>query len=130
MSTRKDIFLIKEFVLPSAAGTVQSEAFDLFEAKTKADIHNMHMQLEVSLPDITLPASTTLSVSVESSNDSTFATDKQSAVLGTLTAGDIEGQKFYTKPSEKPLRYWRAVITTTGSTGNLSAHNAAFAIVF
>jgi len=130
MSTRKDVFLIKTFALPAAAGTMQSEAFDLFEAKTKNDVHNMHMQLEVSVPDITLPAGTTLTVSVESSDDDTFATDKQSLVLGTFTPGDLEGQKVYAKPSEKPLRYWRAVITTTGATGDLSEHNAEFAIVF
>jgi len=130
MSTRKDIFLIKTFALPAAAGTVQSEAFDLFEAKTKNDVHNVHMQLEVSLPDITLPAGTTLIVSVESSDDDTFATDKQTAVLGTLMPGERFGVKLYAKPSEKPSRYWRAAITTTGATGNLSAHNAEFALVF
>jgi len=130
MSTRKDILLIKDFALPAAAGTVQSTAFDLFEAKTKADIHSMHAQLEVSLPGVTLPASTTLTVSVESSDDSTFATDKQSFVLGTLTTGAHSNLKWQTKPSEKPKRYWRAVITTTGTTGNLSAIKAEFAIEF
>jgi len=130
MSTRKDEFLIKKFALPAAAGTVQSQAFDLFEAKTKADIHNMHMQLEVSVPNITLPASTTLTVSVESSDSATFATNKETFALGTLTAGTHEDVKMYTNPAEKPKRYWRAVITTTGATGNLSAHNAEFAIVF
>jgi hypothetical protein len=130
MSSRKDVFLIKTFALPAAAGTVQSEAFDLFEAKTKADIHNMHMQLEVSLPDITLAAGTSLTVSVESSDDATFATDRQSFVLGTLTPGEVKDVKLYAKPSEKPKRYWRAVITTSGATGNLSASTAEFAIVF
>ena len=130
MSTRKDVFLIKTFALPAAAGTVQSKAFDLFEAKTKNDVHNMHMQLEVSLPDITLPAATSMTVSVESSDDSTFVTDKQTTVLGTLMPRERFGVKLYTKPSEKPNRYWRAVITTTGTTGNLSTHNAEFAIVF
>ena len=131
MSTRKDVFLIKTFALPSAAGTVQSEAFDLFEAKTKADIHNMHAQLEVSLPgSLTLPASTSLTVSVESSDASDFTTDKQSFVLGTLAPGMHKDQKWQVKPSEKPKRYFRAAITTTGSTGNLSAQSAEFAIVF
>jgi hypothetical protein len=130
MSTRKDILLMKEFALPAAAGTVQSEAFDMFEAKTKNDVHNIHAQFEVSLPDITLPASTTLTVSVESSDDPTFATEKQSFVLGTLTAGAHAEPKWQTKPSEKPKRYWRAVITTTGSTGNLSTTKAILALVF
>jgi len=130
MSTRKDIFLIKTFALPSTAGVVQSKSFDLFESKTKNDVHSMHMQFEVSLPDITLPAGTTLTVSVESSDDKTFATDKQTTVLSTLMPGERFGVKLYVTPSEKPKRYWRAVITTTGSTGDLSAHNAEFAIVF
>jgi hypothetical protein len=130
MSTRKDILLIKTFALPAAAGSVQSEAFDLFEAKTKNDIHDIHAQLEVSLPDMTLPASTTLTVAVESSDAADFATNKSSSVLGTLSAGTISNQKFQVKPSEKPKRYWRAVITTTGTTGNLSALKAEFAIVF
>ena len=131
MSTRKDILLIKTFALPAAAGTVQSQAFDLFEAETKNDIHNMHAQLEVSLPgSLTLPASTSLTVSVESSDAADFTTDKQSFVLGTLTPGTHKDQKWQAKPSEKPKRYWRAVITTTGSTGDLSAVSAEFAIVF
>jgi hypothetical protein len=90
----------------------------------------MHMQLEVSLPDITLAAGSTLTVSAESCDDPTFATDKQSFALGTFAAGDIKEQKLYVKPSEKPKQYWRAVITTTGTTGDLSAGNATFAIVF
>ena len=130
MSTRKDIYLQKKFALPAAAGTVQSQPFDLFEAKTVNDVHNIHAQLEVSLPNITLPAGTNLTVSVESSDVSTFATGRQSFVLGTLTAGTHREPKFEVKPSEKPKRYWRAVITTTGATGNLSALIAEFSIVF
>ena len=130
MSTRKDDFIRKSFALPAAAGTVQSGAFDIFEAKTRNDVHNMHMQFEVNVPNITLPASTTLTVSVESSNSATFASDKETFALGTLTAGTIAETKMYAKPAEKPKRYWRAVITTTGATGDLSASKAEFAIVF
>jgi hypothetical protein len=121
---------MKTFALPAAAGTVQSEVFDMFEAKTKNDVLNIHAQFEVSLPNITPPASTTLTVTVESSYAVDFATDRQSHVLGTLTAGAHADVKFQTKPSEKPKRYWRAVITTSGATGNLSASIAEFAIVF
>ena len=120
---------MKEFALPAAAGSVQSEAFDMFEAKTPNDVHNIHAQFEVSLPGITLPASTSLTVSVESSDVANFATDKQSFVLGALVPGTYTGQKFQTKLSEKPKRYWRAVITTTG-TVNLATSKAEFAIVF
>ena len=130
MSTRKDILLMKEFALPSAAGTVQSEAFDMFEAKTPNDVHDIHAQFEVCLPGITLPASTSLTVSVESSDKADFTTDKQSFVLGTLTEGEYGEQKWQTKPSEKPKRYWRAVITTSGTTGNLSSIKAEFSLVF
>jgi hypothetical protein len=38
--------------------------------------------------------------------------------------------KFQAKPSEKPKRYWRAVITTTGATGNLSTIKATMWLVF
>jgi hypothetical protein len=130
MSTRKDVFLIKKFALPAAAGSVQSASFDLFEARTVNDIHNIHAELEVSLPNLTLPAGTTLTVSVESSDSATFATDKQTFALGTLSAGEHANVKFQAKPSEKPKRYWRAVVTTTGATGNLSALTAELALVF
>ena len=121
---------MKEFTLPAAAGSVQSEAFDMFDPKTKADIHNIHAEFEVSLPNVTLTAGTTLTVSVESSDVATFATDRQSTVLGTLAPGTHRDQKWNVKPSERPKRYWRAVITTTGTTGNLSTTRAVFSIVF
>jgi hypothetical protein len=84
----------------------------------------------VRLPDITLAAGTSMTVSVEGSDDSTFATNKQSFVLGTFTPGKIEGQKLYAKLSEKPKRYWRAVVTTSDTTGDLSASNAKLSIAF
>ena len=121
---------MKVFALPAAAGTVHSEAFDLFDAKTVNDVHNIHAQLEVSLLNITLEDDSSLTVSVESSDAADFAKDKQSFVLGTFAAGTHKDQKWQIKPSEKPKRYWRAVITTTGSTGDLSDTQAEFAIVF
>ena len=121
---------MKHFALPAAAGTVLSEAFDMFEAVTKNDVHNIHAQLEVSLLNITLEDDSTLTVSVESSDAVDFESDKQSFVLGTLAPGTHKDQKWQIKPSEKPKRYWRAVITTTGDTGDLSDTKAEFAIVF
>jgi len=121
---------MKEFALPAAAGTVQSEAFDMFEAKTPNDVHNIHAEFEVSLANITLAAGTSLTVSVESSDVADFATGRQSFVLGTLAPGTHRDQKWTAKPAEKPRRYWRAVITTTGATGNLSTTRAVLSIVF
>jgi len=120
---------MKEFSLPAAAGTVTSEAFDLFEEKTPNDIHNIHAQFEVSLLNVTLPAGS-ITISVESSDVANFATDKQTFMLGTLTTGTHSNQKWTVKNSEKPKRYWRAVITTTGATGNLSTTKAVLSIVF
>jgi hypothetical protein len=64
------------------------------------------------------------------SDVATFATDRQSFVLGTLATGTHADAKFYAKPQEFPKRYWRAVITTAGATDNLSALIAEFSIVF
>jgi len=129
MSTRKDALLIKTFALPAESGLAYSEVFDLFEAETKNDIHNIHAQFEVSLPALTLPSGASLVVYVVMSDSSALLSDNQLILQTTLTEGTYAAQKFQFKASEKPKRYWRAAVQLGGDC-DLSAHTAEFAIVF
>jgi hypothetical protein len=129
MSTRKDVFLTKTVALSTSEVQIFSEVFDLFEAKTKNDVHNIHAQFEVSLPPCTVGEEGQLVVILQSSDDPEFGDAMPSmSLVCMIETGTHEAKKGQVKASEKPKRYWRLCVQQVDV--SFSEPTAEFAIVF
>lgn len=115
--TSKDAALIVS-AKPSGttATTAASNAINL-GAIDAVGVRSEPFELEVAIPAFTateLPSDATLTIKLQSSNDSTFAsgvTDAISATIGDGTAAAAAVWKY--KPTLKGDQYWRVAITTT-----------------
>ena len=118
----KDALLLKETNFPAAAGTVQSEAFDLEDIGVRG-VRTDPFELLVNAPEATathLPASTSNTFTLQFSNDPTFASGITEWSAGTAWAqsgsasGAPEFERRFRVATDAP-RYVRVKCVTAGT---------------
>ena len=120
--TTQDAALIVAKALAASAGAINSDALDLGPITAEIGVRSEKFELELTTPALTatlLPASNSITYSLQASNDSTFATGVTTyaiqAALQTGSSSGATGGTFRFKPTLDSPRYWRAVATVTGS---------------
>ena len=128
----RDELLVRKFNLPTADGTVNTADIDLGVDVAKGD-HNRVAEIIVELPALSaanLPNADTLTISIHA-GAAPAPTDP--TVLSKIITGDgsaIAAQTIrFGLPSDLP-RYIRANIVAAGGTGDMSALEGEFALVF
>jgi len=122
---RKDSALVVSGKVKATAGTNYSGVLDLGKLDSQGlRLEKFHFLVTYPATTTTLfPSNTSLTLTLQSSNDSTFATGVTDHRSAKVTGGTAYGgATFSFEPTEDADRYWRISattgITSTGATGS------------
>jgi len=122
---RADADLVVSGKVKATAGDSTSGVLDLGAIDSQG-LRNEDFELRVTFPAATtthFPTNTGATFTLQSSDDSTWATGVTDHRKGTITGNTAySGEVFNFKPSEHAQRYWRiketTTLTSTGATGS------------